>query len=162
MSYPEKTGKYLLAVHPEKTQAKAYDAGSGDIQLIWPAEYGPPPTREEVEGWIPVPSLDEGTANYRAANEAAKEQIFALMAKVAGTLIASRLFTDQTVNDEGAEFVSFHRNPILDFQNSGRNKKSTEALYNAVASEGSRARFSWLEANQGYILGVFAAELGIQ
>jgi len=49
--YPAKTYQYLAAVHPDKTEAYAYDEGDGVRKLHWPEQYGTKPTEAEVEAW---------------------------------------------------------------------------------------------------------------
>lgn len=134
----------------------------------WPAEAngGSPPTRQEVIDWTApvsdVEKLQQGIRTYREANEAAKEIIFTLMVKVAGALMAFELFTEDNVNAEGARFVAFHREPILDYKTAGRNAVSAQALYASVASDASKAAFPWLEGGTGpTFLGLFASELGV-
>lgn len=106
--------------------------------------------------------LQQGIRTYREANEAAKEIIFTLMVKVAGALMAFELFTEDNVNAEGARFVAFHREPILDYKTAGRNAVSAQALYASVASDASKAAFPWLDGPTGpTFLGLFASELGV-
>ena len=110
-----------------------------------------------------VEKLQQGIRTYREANEAAKETIFTLMVKVAGALMAFDLFTEDNVNAEGARFVAFHREPILDYKTAGRNAVSAQALYASVASDASKAAFPWLEGGTGpTFLGLFASELGVK
>jgi len=138
-----------------------------------------PPTPEQVAAWAPptpdppppvtdVERLAQGVTLYRAANEAAKEIILTLMVKVSGAMInlevvnaASEPITADNVNDEGARFVAYHREAIVDYKQAGRNQVAANALYAAVSSEGSLTAFPWLEASGGIILGIFASELGV-
>lgn len=115
-----------------------------------------------------VERLAQGVALYRAANEAAKEIILTLMVKVSGAMInlevvnaASEPITADNANDEGARFVAYHREAIVDYKQAGRNQVAANALYAAVSSEGSLTAFPWLEASGGIILGIFASELGV-
>lgn len=119
----------------------------------------PGPTEDPLTD---VEKLQQGIRTYREANEAAKEIIFTLMVKVAGALMAFELFTEDKVNAEGARFVAFHREPILDYKTAGRNAVSAQALYASVASDASKAAFPWLEGGTGpTFLGLFASELGV-
>ena len=115
-----------------------------------------------------VERLAQGVTLYRAANEAAKEIILTLMVNVSGAMInlevvnaASEPITADNVNDEGARFVAYHREAIVDYKQAGRNQVAANALYAAVSSEGSLTAFPWLEASGGIILGIFASELGV-
>ena len=151
---------------PENSEHQAQWVASGKPELPWQATFyedlqadGQTYVRRP-QSQAPSPDpLAEGVALYKAANEAAKEIIFILMTQVAGMLVAFGLFTRENVNDEGADFVAFHESPITNFERAGRNAKSAQALYNAIASPESRAAFPWLEANDEYILNIFASEL---
>lgn len=169
MSYSNKLGAYLAANKPG-CKGYAHDNGSGTISLQgWDEQAdGAAPTEAEVLAWDPNPltdveKLQQGIRTYREANEAAKEIIFTLMVKVAGALMAFELFTEDNVNAEGARFVAFHREPILDYKTAGRNAVSAQALYASVASDASKAAFPWLEGGTGpTFLKLFASELGVK
>lgn len=156
-----------------------YENGDQLFSVDWNEAWGEPPTDEELEAWeepepepasplTDVERLAQGVALYRAANEAAKEIILTLMVKVSGAMInlevvnaASEPITADNANDEGARFVAYHREAIVDYKQAGRNQVAANALYAAVSSEGSLTAFPWLEASGGIILGIFASELGV-
>lgn len=150
-----------------------YEDGEELFQAEWDEAWGEPPSDEDLANWeepepdpptpvTDVEKLQQGIRTYREANEAAKEIIFTLMVKVAGALMAFELFTEDNVNAEGARFVAFHREPILDYKTAGRNAVSAQALYASVASDASKAAFPWLEGGTGpTFLKLFASELGV-
>lgn len=151
--YPAKTYQYLATLHPEKTEAYAYDDGDGARKLNWPDNYGPKPTIEEVEAWTPPVSDVEFARQYAGAYQAAEYIIFLLMARVSMALIGAGLFTPENVNAEGTKFVFYHRAKIEAFKLAGRHPDAGDQLYDAIA--GSVGEFPWLAENAGSILAIF-------
>lgn len=158
MYYPDYLGSYLEATD---NTGYAYNDGTGTKY-----EGDSPPELADMQAWSPAPPdpIAKGIELYQKAYQAAEQNIFRLMVIVSGAMIQSGLFTQENVNVEGGEFVSFHQAPINGYKLSGRGPAKALALYQAIASEESKARFPWLDQPIGpgrTILSLFAEGLEV-
>lgn len=69
MGYPQKTGKYIQAVHPEKFPAVRAVDENGNVDLVWPEQYGPKPSEAEVEAWDPDGYVTDVERLYKTISE---------------------------------------------------------------------------------------------
>lgn len=109
----------------------------------------------ELPEATPLTDVEIATNNFRNARLAAPAALDSLKGTIWAALVAGGMAPD-AATAAGVELVLLHGPLLAAFEAAGGHPKAAEALYNAIASEPSRALLLWLTDP---VLAVFAAAL---